>query len=74
MAQEKTLTSPKKAPVGAATMSLAEWAALMGVGYTKAHELAQSGQLPVPVIRVGRQYRIPSAPVYRMLGIEPEAA
>jgi len=40
------------------TMTLHEFAELTGVSYTTVHLLAQQNRLPVPVARIGRQYRI----------------
>lgn len=39
-------------------LSLAEFAELLGIGRTTAYELAQRNALPVPVLRIGRQYRV----------------
>lgn len=39
------------------TMNLEELAHRMGVSLTVAYELAKNNRLPVPVIRIGRQYR-----------------
>ncbi len=47
-------------------LTLAEFAALIDVGRTTAYELAQRNQLPVPVMRIGRQYRV-SKKAYEML-------
>jgi excisionase family DNA binding protein len=63
-------TTSKQPRLDAATYSLAEFAALMGIGYTKAHEMAQAGTLPVTPLRIGRQYKFPKAHVDRMLGLD----
>lgn len=39
------------------TLNLEELAVRMGISLTVAYELARRDELPVPVIRVGRQYR-----------------
>jgi excisionase family DNA binding protein len=39
------------------TLTLDELAQRMGISLTVAYELAKANRLPVPVIRVGRQYR-----------------
>lgn len=39
------------------TLNLEELAQRMGISLTVAYELAKADRLPVPVIRVGRQYR-----------------
>lgn len=43
--------------IEADTMSLDELAQRLGVGLTQAYAMARTDSLPVPVIRVGRQYR-----------------
>lgn len=50
------LQSPK--PLLTDFLSLVEFAHLLGIGKTTAYELAQRNELPVPVLRVGRQYRV----------------
>ena len=44
-------------------------ARVLGVGLTTARDLVRRGQWPSPVLRVGRQYRIPTAPLLAVLGI-----
>ncbi|HEY3006608.1 MAG TPA: helix-turn-helix domain-containing protein [Micromonosporaceae bacterium] len=34
-------------------------AAILGIGRTKAYELAKAGEFPVKIIRVGRRYIVP---------------
>lgn len=48
------------------TMTLHEFAELLGVSYTTAHLLAQRDELPIPALKVGRQYRF-SRIAYRRL-------
>lgn len=70
--QTHTSTEPtqsKRPAIERATYSLAEFAALLGIGYTSAHERAQDGTLPVMPLRVGRRYLFPKATVHRMLGV-----
>jgi excisionase family DNA binding protein len=45
-------------PITRDTMTLEEIARRMDISLTVAYELAQKNKLPVPVFRVGRQYRI----------------
>jgi hypothetical protein len=42
--------------------------AILGIGRTKAYELARDGAFPVTVIRVGRRYLVPVAPLLALLG------
>jgi hypothetical protein len=59
--------------LGAAT-DLVTAAAILGIGRTTAHTLARAGRFPVPVIRVGRRYRVPVAPILRLLTLDPAEA
>jgi Helix-turn-helix domain len=43
----------------------------LGIGRTKAYELAQGGQFPCRIIRVGRGYHIPTADLLTVLGVMP---
>lgn len=53
-----------------ATVSVEEAARLLGIGRTLAYQLASSDQLPVPVIRIGRLLRVPTAPLRALLGLQ----
>lgn len=41
-----------------------------GIGRTKAHELARSGEFPCQVLRVGAKYRVPRAAIFEALGLD----
>src|SRR5262249_39389194 len=45
---------------------------LLGIEQTPAYKHAQRGELVpgVPVIKIGRQYRVPTAPLLRVLGLD----
>ena len=45
-------------PIECDTLTLMEFAELLGMSYTTIHLLAQQNRLPVPVSKLGRQYRI----------------
>lgn len=45
---------------------------LLGLGRSAAYDLVLSGQWPTPVLRLGRRYRIPTAPLLALLGIGPQ--
>jgi hypothetical protein len=45
---------------------------VLGMGRTKAHELARMGCFPVPVIRHGRRYVVPVAPILHLLHLDSE--
>ncbi len=51
------------------TLSLPEAARLLGIGRTHAYTLAGHGEFPVPVIRLGRIVRVPTAPLLTLLGL-----
>jgi excisionase family DNA binding protein len=55
-----------------ATVGVEEAAGLLGIGRTLAYRLARRGELPVPVIRIGRVLRIPTAPLRALLGLAPD--
>jgi hypothetical protein len=52
---------------GPPTVSLLTAAAAIGIGRTKAYELARQGKFPVTVTRVGAIYRVPVAGLLRFL-------
>ena len=41
----------------------------LGIGRTRAFELARRGAFPVPVLRVGMTYRVPTAALLELLGV-----
>jgi hypothetical protein len=41
----------------------------LGIGRTKAYELAQGGQFPCRIIRVGKGYHVPTADLLTVLGV-----
>ena len=52
------------------TLTIAEAAKVLGIGRTKAFEMARSGELP-GVVKFGRTYRISKPVLLRWLGAEP---
>ena len=52
---------------GPPTVSLLTAAAAIGIGRTKAYELAKCDEFPVAVRRVGATYRVPVADLLRFL-------
>ena len=44
----------------------------LGLGRTKAYELAQRGQFPCRIVRIGDLYKIPTADLLRLLGMTVE--
>lgn len=43
---------------------------LLGIGRTTAYQLARHGRFPVPVLHVGGSYKVPTAPLLALLGID----
>jgi len=55
-----------------ATVDLMTAARALGLGRTKAYELARRDQFPCRVIRIGDTYRIPTAGLLELLGVTAE--
>jgi len=54
-----------------AVVDLRTAARALSIGRTRAFELVRAGDFPVPVLRVGVTYRVPTAPLLELLGIHP---
>lgn len=50
-------------------LDLAEAARLLRIGRTSAYAMAKCGQFPVPVLRAGKLYRVPTAGLLELLGL-----
>lgn len=50
-------------------VDLATAARALSIGRTRAFELVRRDEFPVPVLRVGATYRVPTAPLLRLLGV-----
>lgn len=55
-----------------ATVDLMTAAAALGMGRTKAYELARRDEFPCRVIRIGEIYWIPTPGLLELLGVPPE--
>ena len=44
---------------------------IFGLSRTQAYVAVNNGLFPVPVIKVGRRYLVPTAPILRLLGLDP---
>jgi hypothetical protein len=42
----------------------------LGISRTKAYRLAKYDEFPVPVLRLGNSYRVPTAPLLKFLGVD----
>lgn len=64
---EITLADVSKLPP---VVDLNTAAMLLGIGRTTAQTLARNDDFPVPVFRAGSVYRVPTAPILRLLGLQ----
>ena len=64
MSQDELLALPT-------TISVETAARAIGLGRTRAYELARRGEFPCKVIRIGASYRVVTVDLRRLLGIEP---
>jgi predicted DNA-binding transcriptional regulator AlpA len=64
--QALTLTEIARLP---AVTDLVTAGKALGLGRTKAYELARAGQFPCPVIRVSRTWIVPTAGLLALLGL-----
>lgn len=44
----------------------------LGIGRSKAYQLASTGEFPCRIIRIGTHYNIPTAELLKVLGVTPE--
>lgn len=52
------------------TLDIVTAGRMLGIGRTTAYHLARYGQFPVPVLRIGGNYRVPTTPLLTLLGID----
>jgi excisionase family DNA binding protein len=52
------------------TISPEQYAQLTNTGRTKVYQMLKAGEFPVPFIKAGNRYQIPTLAVLRMLGVE----
>jgi hypothetical protein len=52
------------------SLGLEAAAMLLGIGRTTAYAIARRGEFPVPVLRIGKRYRVSTLAVLRLLGVE----
>lgn len=53
-----------------AVVDLATAARAVGLGRTKAYDLAKQGAFPCPVLRIGTSYRVRTVDLLRLVGVE----
>ena len=54
--------------ISSGTMSVPDAGKLLGCSRGTSYELVRQNRFPVPVLRLGRQLRVPRAPLFRLLG------
>ncbi len=65
--------TPLRSPVEPDTLTLAELAARLNIGMTKAYEMARADTLPVSTLKVGREFRFSRRSWKRWLDSEAAA-
>jgi predicted DNA-binding transcriptional regulator AlpA len=55
------------------TYGLPSAASLMGFAYSAAYEAVKSGTFPLPVIKMGRVYKVRKRDLHELLGLDPDA-
>jgi hypothetical protein len=50
------------------TTDIATAGAILGIGRSKAYQLAKTGEFPVTILRVGRRYLVPTTALLALLG------
>lgn len=53
-----------------ATVDVETAGAILGIGRSKAYELAKNDEFPVRMLRIGRRYLVPTSSILALLGIE----
>lgn len=53
------------------SLGLEAAAMVLGIGRTNAYAMVQRGDFPVPVLRIGRRYRVSTQAILKLLGVEP---
>ena len=69
MAMAITLEQARRLPP---TVDLMTAARMLGIGRTKAYQLARAGEFPCKVIRIGEGYRVATADLLRVLGMDAD--
>lgn len=54
------------------TTDLTTAADILGISRSAAYKLARRGAFPIPLLRVGAIYRVPTAPLLTAIHLDPE--
>lgn len=57
-----------------AALDVATACRLLDIGLTVGRDLVRRGEWPTPVLKLGAQYRIPTRPLLRLLGLDPDSS
>jgi excisionase family DNA binding protein len=68
MSREELLQLPAAIPLWP------DAARVLGVGRTRAYEMAKAGEWPTRLLRLGNTYRVPTAELLALLAVEPRGA
>ncbi len=52
-----------------ATVDIETAGAVLGIGRSKSYQLAQNGEFPVRILRIGRRYLVPTNLILQLIGI-----
>lgn len=69
MAERVVWTAEKVRELGLVT-SLETAGQILGIGRSKAYEMARHDEFPVPLMRVGRKYTVSVTAILKYLGVE----
>lgn len=53
------------------SISLPEAGKALGIGQSSTYAAVKAGTFPVPVIKIGGRYTVPTAPLRELLGLTP---
>ncbi|MQA82935.1 MAG: helix-turn-helix domain-containing protein [Streptosporangiales bacterium] len=65
LSREELLALPVTVDIGTAAKAL-------GLGRSTAYELARCGEFPCRILRIRSSYRVPTAELLKVLGIQPD--
>jgi predicted DNA-binding transcriptional regulator AlpA len=69
MATTTKVPTPDQQPL----LDLLDAAPLFTIGRTTAYELAKRGEFPVPILKIGKRYKVRTADLRRYLGLDSDA-
>lgn len=64
-----TILSPEEVQSLPPVLDVPTAGRLLGLGRAASYQLVRRGEFPSPVLRLGKQLRVPTAPLLRLLGL-----